>query len=99
MSEDQSLKKVYRVGSADWNTEVSSYSEQEAASIGLQNVLNKTGKKTNLSFLIEVEENIYGSELHLFKTSSVLADIGFFKLAEEFSRMSDFFLDKGKNPH
>ena len=99
MSEDQSLKKVYRVGSADWNIEVLSYNEQEAASIGLQNVLNKTGKKTNLSFLIEVEENIYGSELHLFKTSSVLADIGFFKLAEEFSRMSDFFLDKGKNPH
>ncbi len=99
MSEDQSLKKVYRVGSADWNTEVLSCNEQEAASIGLQNVLNKTGKKTNLSFLIEVEENIYGSELHLFKTSSVLADIGFFKLAEEFSRMSDFFLDKGKNTH
>jgi hypothetical protein len=53
MIKPQNQKKVYRVGSADWNTEVSSYSEQEAASMGLQNVLNKTGKKTNLSFLIE----------------------------------------------
>ena len=67
---------------------------------GLKNILKKYGQNTNLSFIISVDL-IKESEIEtrLFMTSNVLADLGHFKLAEELDSMSDFFLDKGKNPH
>ncbi len=38
-------------------------------------------------------------ETQVFYTSSILNDIGYFKLAKDLESLSDFFLDKGENPH
>ncbi len=38
-------------------------------------------------------------ETQVFHTSSILNDIGYFKLAKDLESLSDFFLDKGENPH
>jgi hypothetical protein len=35
----------------------------------------------------------------VFYTASVLNDLGYFKLAKDLEYLSDFFLDKGENPH
>lgn len=99
MNQLESLKKVYKVGSANWNMQILSHNEQEAASMGLQSILKINKKDTQLSFVISVEEDILNAELYLFETSMILANIGYFKLSEEIASLSDFFLDKGKNSH
>lgn len=96
----ESLEKFYIVKCSNLECAVLISSYEEAASKGLKNILKKYGQNTNLSFIMSVDL-IKDSEIEtrLFMTSNVLADLGHFKLAEELDSMSDFFLDKGKNPH
>ena len=73
---------------------------EEAATNGLKNILNKLGLKTNLSFLISVDLiNNHEIETSIFQTSSILNDLGYFKLAKDLDSLRDFFLDKGENSH
>jgi len=73
---------------------------EEAAANGLKKILNKLGLKTNLSFLISVDLiNNHEIETSIFRTSSILNDLGYFKLAKDLESLSDFFLDKGENTH
>ena len=90
----------YIVTCADMECVVLASSYEEAANNGLKNIIKKNGSKTNLSFLISVDL-IKNREIEtlIFNTSNILNDIGYFKLAKDLETMSDFFLDKGKNPH
>jgi hypothetical protein len=73
---------------------------EEAAANGLKKILNKLGAKTNLSFLISVDLiNNHEIETSIFQTSSILNDLGYFKLAKDLESLRDFFLDKGENSH
>ena len=96
----ESLENFYIVKCSNLECVVLSSSYEEAVSKGLKNILKKYGQNTNLSFIMSVDliKNLE-IETRLFMTSNVLADLGHFKLAEELDSMSDFFLDKGKNPH
>jgi hypothetical protein len=72
----------------------------EAASKALKEVLELKGKNTSLSFTMCVEE-IADEKINLdfVYVPKILEDIGLFNLSNELSSLSDFFLDKGKNPH
>lgn len=96
----ESLEQFFIVKCSNLECIVLSTSYEDAVVTGLKNILKRYGKNTNLSFIISVDL-IKESEIEtrLFMTSNVLADLGHFKLAEELDSMSDFFLDKGKNPH
>ena len=92
--------KFYLVICADIECMILANSFEEAAANGLKKILNKLGLKTNLSFLISVDLiNNHEIETSIFRTSSVLNDLGYFKLAKDLESLSDFFLDKGENPH
>ena len=43
--------------------------------------------------------NIHEIETSIFRTSAILNDLGYFKLAKDLESLSDFFLDKGENSH
>lgn len=93
---DKCQDKFYLVMCADMECMVLASSFQEAANDGLKNIIKKYGSKTNLSFLISVDLiNNHEIETLIFTTSTILTDIGYFKLAKDLETMSDFFLDKG----
>lgn len=95
---EKSQDNFYLVTCADLECVVLASSPEEASCTALKNIFNKKGSNTNLSFIISVNL-IKDKEIFFFKTSVVLNDLGHFKLAKDFEEMSDFFLDKGKNPH
>lgn len=96
----ESQDNYYLISCADNEFMVLSDSFNEAANNGLKNILSNKGIKTNLSFLMSVDL-IKNSEIEtkIFYTPNILHDLGYFKLAKDLSELSDFFLDKGKNPH
>jgi hypothetical protein len=97
---EKSQDDFYLVTCADLECMVLASSPEEASCKALKNIINKKGSNTNLSFIISV--NLIKDkekEIFFFKTSAVLNDLGYFKLAKDFEEMSDFFLDRGKNPH
>jgi len=96
----ESQENFYIVKCSDLECMVLSDSYESAASIGLGKILKNKGSKTNLSFILSVDliEN-YEIKTHIFYTSAVLNDLGYFKLSKDLANLSDFFLDKGKNPH
>lgn len=97
---DKNQKNFFKVVCADWTRLIFSNTPEEAVSKALQDVVNKKGEKAHLSFFISAEEyKIEDPELFLYETSFVLSDLGYFKLSKNLSSLSDFFLDKGKNPH
>ena len=63
-------------------------------------VMDLKGENAKLSFSMCIDEisdqDIYTDFMYVPK---VLEDIGLFKLSNELSSLSDFFLDKGKNSH
>jgi hypothetical protein len=94
----KSQEYFYRVILSNQETIVLSNSQQEAASKGLSQIMAKFGNQTNLSPMLIVERiNDYRIETEIFLTTMILEDLGDFKLAKDFSAISDFFLDKGKN--
>jgi hypothetical protein len=96
----ESQDSFYLVTCADMECMVLTTSPEEASGIGLKNILNKKGQDTNLSFITSVDYiNKHKNETFIFYTSSVLNDLGHFKLAKDLESPSDFFLDKGENPH
>ena len=96
----ESQECFYLVTCADLECMVLSTSPEEASGIGLKNILNKKGANTNLSLIISVDYiNKHRNETFVFYTSSVLNDLGYFKLAKDLESLSDFFLDKGENSH
>jgi hypothetical protein len=96
----ENQEKFYRIKCADWEYMTLAENVEEAASKALKNVIDLKGENCNLSFSMCVEE-IGDSVIHLdfMYVPKVLEDIGLFKLSNELSSLSDFFLDKGKNPH
>jgi 3,4-dihydroxy-2-butanone 4-phosphate synthase len=96
----ESQLEFYLVKCSDIECMVMANCSEEAANLGLKNIIKNKGKSANLSFIISVDL-IKNSEVetNIFMTSKVLADLGYFKLAKELESLSDFFLDKGKNPH
>lgn len=94
------LDNFYLVICADIECMVLASSPEEAASNGLKSILKNTGRESNLSFLISVDfiKN-HEIETFIFQTSNILNDLGHFKLAKDLDSLSDFFLDKGENPH
>ena len=96
----ESQEKFYLVTCADLECVVLAASPEEASCLGLKNILKCKGLDTNLSLIISVDFiNKHKNETFIFYTSSVLNDIGHFKLAKDLESLSDFFLDKGENPH
>jgi len=98
--ESESQNKFYLIKCADWEYMTLAETCEEAASIALKEVLEINGKNTNLSFTMCVDQ-INNSEIitDYIYVPKVLEDIGYFNLSNELSSLSDFFLDKGKNPH
>jgi len=97
---DKCQDNFYLVICADIECMILANSFEEAATNGLKKILNKLGVKTNLSFLLSVDLiNNHEIETSLFQTSSVLNDLGYFKLAKDLESLSAFFLDKGENTH
>jgi len=95
-----SQEYFYLVTCADLECMVMATSPEEASCRGLKNMLNKKGINTNLSLIISVDYiNKHKNETFVFYTASVLNDLGHFKLAKDLESLSDFFLDKGENPH
>lgn len=96
----ESQLEFYLVKCSDVECMILANSFEEAVNLGLKNILKNKGKSANLSFITSVDL-IKNSEIetNIFMTSKVLADLGYFKLAKELESLSDFFLDKGKNPH
>ena len=98
--DSDSQEYFYLVTCADLECMVLSSSPEEASCLGLKNMLNKKGSDTNLSYIISVDHiNKLKNETFIFYTSNVLNDLGHFKLAKDLESLSDFFLDKGENPH
>ena len=96
----ESQENFYLVRCADLQIMVLSLSFEEAACEGLKNILLKNGENTNLSLIISVDKiKDPENETEVFYTSVILNDIGYFKLASSLESLSDFFLDKGENPH
>jgi len=96
----ESQEYFYLVTCADLECMVMANSPEEASCIGLRNILNKKGQDTNLSFITSVDFiNKKENETFVFYTSSILNDLGHFKLAKDLESLSDFFLDKGENSH
>lgn len=89
---------IFTVKCSDWSINVEASSFSEACSKGLELMISRIGANLNLSFIICAENKI-DNEMEIFETSSVLADLGFFKLSKNLSELSDFLLDKGENPH
>jgi len=96
----ESQDNFYLIKCSDLETVVLADSYENAICYGLKNILNKYGSATNLSFIMSADR-IQDSEIEtkIFYTPDVLNDLGYFKLAEDLSSLSDFFLDKGENPH
>ena len=96
----ESQDDFYIVKLSDLECMVLASSFEEAASNGMKKIINNKGQNTNLSFLISVDKiKNYEIETCLFYTSVILNDLGYFKLSKDLENLSDFFLDKGKNPH
>lgn len=96
----ESQEYFYIVTCADLECMVMASSPEEASCLGLKTILNKKGQETNLSFITSVDFiNKKENETFVFYTSSILNDLGYFKLAKDLESLSDFFLDKGENPH
>jgi len=96
----ESQDSFYLVVCADLECMILASSFEEAATNGLKKILNKLGLKTKLSFLISVDLiNNHEIETSIFQTSSILNDLGYFKLAKDLESLRDFFLDKGENSH
>ena len=97
---DKCQDNFYLVMCADIECMVLASSFQEAANNGLKNIIKKFNSEANLSFLISVDLiNNHEIETSIFHTSSILNDLGYFKLAKDLESLSDFFLDKGENSH
>lgn len=96
----ESQDYFYLVTCADLECVVLSSCFEEAACYGLKKILEEKKSSANLSFIISVDfldKKDY--ETQVFYTSNILNDIGYFKLAKDLESLSDFFLDKGENPH
>jgi len=89
---------IFTVKCSDWSVDIEASSFSEACSKGLELMISRIGSNLNLSFIICAENKI-SKEIEIFDTSLVLADVGFFNLSKNLSELSDFFLDKGENPH
>lgn len=97
---EKSQDDFYLVTCADIECMVLATSPEEAASNGLKTILKNRGLESNLSFLISVDSiRNHEIETFIFQTSNILNDLGHFKLAKDLDSLSDFFLDKGENPH
>ena len=96
----ESQDNFYIVKCADLDCVVLADSYENAVCYGLKNILKERGSETNLSFIIGVDL-VKNSECDtkIFYTPDVLNDLGYFKLAKDLECLSDFFLDKGENPH
>jgi len=96
----ESQDDFYVVKLSDLECVILADSFEEAASDGIKKIIDNKGDKTNLSFWISVDRiKNYEIETRLFYTPVILNDLGFFKLSKDLENLSDFFLDKGKNPH
>lgn len=92
--------KKYKISCADWETVVEDENSKSACSKALKNMLEKHGPKLNVGFWMHIETlNSRDQDYEFIDVSSVFADLGCFKLSKNLSELSDFFLDKGKNPH
>lgn len=99
-----SQDNFYLVKCSDWESVVSASTHEKSVEIALKDAISNLGDKLNLSFIISSENlsqnKIYEEiELEIFNTSHVLHDIGFFSLAKNLDRISDFFLDKGQKSY
>jgi hypothetical protein len=96
----ESQENFYIIRFSDSECVVLSNSYEEAACIGLKKIIQSFGNRTNLSFWLSVDNiDSRNIETNLFYAPKVLHDIGYFNLAKNLANLSDFFLDKGKNPH
>lgn len=96
----ESQDNFYLVKCSDLECMVLSTSFEEAACQGLKDMIKINGTCTNLSFWLSVDHiKEYEIDTNVFYTPKVLNDLGYFKLAKDLASLSDFFLDKGENPH
>lgn len=88
----------YRISCSDWECVVTSNSKEEAAAKAFKEALKN--KDLNISF-VAIVDLICESEIKtdFLYVPEILSNLGYFKLAEEISQLSDFFLDKGENSH
>ena len=97
---EESQEDFYLVECADWQSIILSCSYAEAATIALKEVIEKLGKNTKLSLLMNIKKvNDSDDKIEFLHVPEVLTDLGHYKLAKDLSSLSSFFLDKGETLH
>jgi len=98
IKDEKSQDYFYRVSSSDWECMVLAKNDIEACEKALLEVLKD--EKVNLSFIAKIDKILnYNIKVSFIYIPEILHDLGFFELSKNLSNLSDFFLDKRKNPH
>ena len=95
---EKSQELFYRISCSDWQYMALAESSIDACTIAFKEILKD--KNNNISFVACVDEIKNESiDRQFIYVPEILQDLGYYKLAKELSNLSDFFLDKRKNPH
>ncbi len=95
---EKSQDLFYRISCSDWQYMTLAESYTDACTIAFKEILKD--KNNNISFIACVDELKDESiERYFIYVPEILQDLGYYKLSKELSNLSDFFLDKRKNPH
>tara|TARA_Y100000004_G_C8896322_1_gene404306 strand:- start:743 stop:1048 length:306 start_codon:yes stop_codon:yes gene_type:complete len=95
--DSESQEHFYHVALSNHETVVLATSNEEAASIGVQNILKEFGEDTNVSLVVavtKIDEKL--NDVEVISFSKVLEDVGLFSLSKKITNISDFLLDKSK---
>lgn len=95
--DSESHENFYHVCLSNHETIVLATNYDEAASIGVQNILKEFGENTNVSMAVtvsKIDETL--NEIEIIPFSKVLEDVGLFSLSKKITSISDFLLDKSK---
>lgn len=95
---EKSQDLFYRISCSDWQYMTLAESYVDACTIAFKEILKD--KNNNISFIACVDEiNNESIKRNFIYVPEILQDLGYYKLSKELSNLSDFFLDKRKNPH
>lgn len=95
---EKSQEVFYRITCSDWQFMTLAESYIDACAAAFKEILKD--KNSNVSFVAYVDEIKNNSiKRNFIYVPEILQDLGYYKLSKELSMLSDFFLDKRKNPH
>lgn len=95
---EKSQDYFYRVSSSNWEYMVLAKNDIEACEKALLEILKDD--QSNISFIAKIDKIMETKiKVSFVYIPEILHDLGYFELSKNLSHLSDFFLDKGKNPH